>query len=77
MKREDLEQQALQSVCACYHYHLADTVSETPDDELKEIIEDSYALHTAIGETWKDCPEWAMEREEVLADMQIMEMLGK
>jgi hypothetical protein len=37
-KREDLEKQALEEVCACLYYDLADTVGEVNDDELWGII---------------------------------------
>ena len=36
--REDLEKQALEAVCACDYYDLADTLQETPDEDLKRII---------------------------------------
>ena len=38
LKREDLERQALEEVCACLYYDLADTVGETSDDNLLSII---------------------------------------
>lgn len=38
LSREDLEKQALEEVCACRYYDLADTVQETPDEDLLSII---------------------------------------
>ena len=38
LKREDLEKLALEEVCACLYYDLADTVGETSDDNLLSII---------------------------------------
>ncbi len=37
--RIELEQVAMESVTAEFYYDLADTVQETPDEELKDIIE--------------------------------------
>ncbi len=37
--REDLEKQAMEAVCACDHYDLADTLQETPDEDLRRIID--------------------------------------
>lgn len=39
VSREDLEKQALEEVCACRYYDLADTLQETSDDELQSIID--------------------------------------
>ena len=36
--RELLEQTALQEVCPCLYYDLADTIEITTDDELRSII---------------------------------------
>ena len=36
--REELETRAMKEVCACRHYDLADTLQETPDDDLLSII---------------------------------------
>lgn len=38
MSREELEQLAMQKVCACDYYDLADTISETPDADLIKVI---------------------------------------
>lgn len=37
--REILEEAALQAVCACLYYDLADCLGETPNGELLDIIE--------------------------------------
>lgn len=37
--REILEQQALEAVCACLYYDLADNLDSAGDDELLAIIE--------------------------------------
>ena len=36
--RESLEARALEEVCACQYYDLADTIDETPDGDLLSII---------------------------------------
>lgn len=36
--REQLEKKALEEVCACRYYDLADTVEETPDEDLEGIV---------------------------------------
>jgi len=36
--REELEQRAMEEVCACRYYDLADTLQETPDDDLWSVI---------------------------------------
>lgn len=36
--REDLERQALEEICACQYYDLADTAEEMPDEDLMAII---------------------------------------
>lgn len=41
--REELEKQALDEICACRYYDLADTVQETPDEDLLSIIDHSIA----------------------------------
>lgn len=43
--RETLESQALEAVCACRYYDLQDTLSETPDADLRAIID-----HTNVCE---------------------------
>ena len=37
--RSQLENLALKEVCACRYYDLADTVGETPEEDLKAIIQ--------------------------------------
>lgn len=37
--RETLEAKAIDEVCACQYYELQDTINETPDDELRAIID--------------------------------------
>ncbi len=39
VSREELEALALNAVCACWYYDLADTLQETPDADLIRIIE--------------------------------------
>lgn len=36
--RETLEAEAIDEVCECQYYELQDTINETPDDELREVI---------------------------------------
>lgn len=36
--REALEDAAMEAVCACRHYDLADTLHETPDEDLLSIV---------------------------------------
>jgi len=40
--REDLERMALEEVCSCWYYDLADTIEETSDEDLIQIIEHGY-----------------------------------
>ena len=35
---ELLEKEALAEVCACWYYDLADTLYETPDEDLQAIV---------------------------------------
>lgn len=44
--RELLEKEALAEVCACLYYDLADTLYETPDEDLQAIVR-----HTATCDT--------------------------
>ena len=37
--RELLEKEALAEVCACWYYDLADALQETPDEDLRDIIQ--------------------------------------
>lgn len=39
VSREELEALAIEAVCACWYYDLADTLEETPDADLVGIIE--------------------------------------
>lgn len=39
VSREELEILAMDAVCACWYYDLADTLEETPDTDLVRIIE--------------------------------------
>lgn len=71
----DLLDEALQNVCACYKPYLL--TGGAPTDELEAIIEDPYYLHHEEGEDWHNCPEWATDRAESLADEQIMRARGK
>jgi redox-regulated HSP33 family molecular chaperone len=36
--RDALEREALKAVCPCSYYDLADTVQETPDEDLMAIV---------------------------------------
>lgn len=45
MSRETLEQEALQAVCSCWYYDLADQLDSTPDETLQAIINNSMYLH--------------------------------
>lgn len=38
IERELLEKEAMAEVCACWYYNLADTLHETPDDDLLAIV---------------------------------------
>ena len=49
VSREDLEKQALQEICACLYYDLADNIDTADDDELRAIIE-----HTNVCELCDD-----------------------
>jgi hypothetical protein len=42
MNREELEQLAMIRVCACMYYDLADTLGETPDEDLIKVINHDY-----------------------------------
>lgn len=39
VSREELEALAMDAVCACWYYNLADTLEETPENDLIRIIE--------------------------------------
>lgn len=39
LTREELEKLALKEICACRYYDLADTLGETSDEELQDIID--------------------------------------
>jgi len=39
--RETLEKMALDAVCACLYYELTDTIEETSDEDLQELIQHS------------------------------------
>jgi hypothetical protein len=39
LDREELEEQALNEVCACRYYDLQDTLDETSDKDLRLIID--------------------------------------
>jgi hypothetical protein len=44
--RELLEKEALAEVCACWYYDLADTLYETPYEDLKAIVSHTCACGT-------------------------------
>ena len=76
-KMEDLKEQARLSVCSCYYYTFVNMIDDWTQAELEELIDDAYHFHHEENETWKDCPEWAKDREEYLTDIEIMERRGK
>lgn len=39
VSREELEVMAMDAVCACWYYDLADTIEETTDADLIHVIE--------------------------------------
>lgn len=43
--REDLETQAQQAICPCWHYELANSMDETTDIELEKIVADGQYVH--------------------------------
>jgi len=43
--REVLEEAALQAICACRYYDLADNLDITTNAELLDIIEDRHTCH--------------------------------
>lgn len=45
MSREDLEKQALTSVCSCWYYELSNDIETLSDDELNKIINNGMYLH--------------------------------
>lgn len=44
--RELLEKTALEEICACLYYDLADTLEETPDEELQGIVNHTIKCDT-------------------------------
>ena len=69
MTRKELEQAALKSVCACWHYDLHNRMDETDDDSLKKVIEDPQYFHKhnqlynpvsqeEYEEELRDCPSF-------------------
>lgn len=44
--RELLEKEALAEVCACWYYDLADTLHETPDQDLLAILKHVHKCST-------------------------------
>lgn len=39
LTREELEKQAMEEVCSCRYYDLADTLQENTDEDLQSIID--------------------------------------
>ena len=39
LSREELEARAIDEICACRYYDLQDTLQETPDEDLRLIID--------------------------------------
>lgn len=39
LAREELEELAIESVCACFYYELRDTIEEMSEEDLVKIIE--------------------------------------
>jgi len=62
----DLVDIALESVCECFRPYVS--TASAPIEELESVIDDPYYFHHEAGEDWHDCPQWAQDREESLAD---------
>lgn len=45
MKREQLEQAALDNVCPCWTYELRDSLDSVTDEQLRGVIADSLYFH--------------------------------
>lgn len=43
--RDDLERQAMEEVCSCFYWELANEMESTPDDALRRIIEHPMSAH--------------------------------
>ena len=71
MNREELEAQALINICGCYHYALCDTIKDTTDAELLQVIENPMTMHMQNNDTLEEfanCPYYVLKtRKEVTA----------
>lgn len=45
MSREELEQQALENVCACWFYEFRNDIGLATEDDLKAVIKDGMTCH--------------------------------
>lgn len=45
LDRETLEKEALKAVCSCWYYDLADTIEETPTEELQKVVDCGIYFH--------------------------------
>jgi len=45
MNRQELQHEALQNVCPCFYYDMADTIDEMPDDLLHRIVDIGWWAH--------------------------------
>lgn len=66
--REDLEKQALLSVCACYYYDAADNIDTASDEDLELMIADGYIGHRDDEDELEDCYEYQAELAERARD---------
>lgn len=68
-RRWELEQRAIESICACFRSDVEEYASGYDDEELEQIIDNSYLLHDKP----QDCPVWQEEQAEAVADQLIAE----
>lgn len=71
MNKQELKAQALQTVCACYYYDLANCIDEMTATDLKTIINTPFYSHVLNNDTLEDlqdCPEYVTEQAEAIRD---------
>ena len=68
--RDQLEARAKYSVCACWHYELANSIEDCTEADLKAIINNPYHLHEQEdGDDWQDdCTEYKADQAEAIRD---------
>lgn len=68
--RDQLEARAKQSVCACWHYDLANAIEDQTEADLKAIINNPYHMHEQQDEDdWRDdCPQYKADQAEAIRD---------